>query len=87
MHNLMSQRAEQEFYDEIDEILKNQPDQWHALTTDQKELRIATDMFRYYVELRRGYVEQGDINVDAAGLPVVFFRGIRLIPINDVLLK
>ena len=83
----MSQRAEQEFYDEIDEILKNQPEQWHALATSQKELRIAPDMFRYYVALRRAYSGQGGIQADASGLPMVFFRGIRLKPLEAILLK
>ncbi|GAB3510032.1 hypothetical protein GCM10027341_47870 [Spirosoma knui] len=79
----ISQRAEQEFYDELDDILKKQSADWQAMDADQKVLTVPADDFAYYVKIRQQSIDQSGsspLEEDADGLPIVFYRDIRLKP-------
>ncbi len=81
---MIPQRAEQEFYDALNSILEKQPDEWVAIAHDQKELLVSPSDFAYYVKIRQQLIDQlgiAQFETDADGLPVVFFRGIRLKPV------
>lgn len=76
--------AVQEFYVELDDLIKGQPDAWQALPAHQKQLPVSTSDFDYYVKIRQQYTERSDITdieTDAEGIPVVFFQGIRVMPL------
>jgi hypothetical protein len=77
-----SQRAEQEFYEELNVRLKSQPDEWQRIPADQKEFLVPPDDFQYYVAIRQDDGPQFYPEVDATGLPIVFFLGIRLKPLD-----
>ena len=77
-------KAVQEFYDELDEILKSQPSEWQAIAADQKVLWVSTSDFDYYVKIGQQFVEQSkttEIELDKDGLPILFFAGIRVKPL------
>ncbi|GAB3542657.1 hypothetical protein [Spirosoma fluminis] len=79
----IAQRAEQEFYDELDDILKKQSAEWQAIDADQKVLLVSPSDFAYYVKIRQQAIDQSGsdpLEKDADGLPIVFYRDIRLKP-------
>jgi len=83
---MIPQRAVQEFYDELFSVMESQPDEWAAMANDHKELRVSPSDFDYYVAIRKQYsdpLKTAPFETDAAGLPIVFFYGIRLKPIGN----
>lgn len=78
--------AVQEFYVELEDLMKGQPNEWQALPAHQKQLPVSTSDFDYYVKIRQQYIdiERSDITeieTDADGVPIVFFQGIRVMPL------
>ncbi len=81
MHRNMTfipQRAEQEFYDELDERLANQPDDWQLLANNQKVFLLPPSDFDYLTKLKQQHQPARPIDRDENGLPILFFRGIRV---------
>ncbi|WP_018619515.1 hypothetical protein [Spirosoma luteum] len=74
------QRAEQEFYDELNDCLKNQPDEWQSVANDQKDFLLSPSDFDYLTQLYQQHQPELPIETDETGSPILFFRGIRVKP-------
>ena len=74
------QRAEQEFYDELNERLANQPGEWQVLVNDQKAFLLSPSDFDYLLKPYQQHQPELPIETDETGLPILFFRGIRVKP-------
>lgn len=74
------QRAEQEFYDELDECLAKQPDEWQALANDQKAFLLSSSDFDYLLKLYLQRQPARPIDTDETGSPILLFRGLRVKP-------
>ncbi|MBC7572260.1 MAG: hypothetical protein H7319_21395 [Spirosoma sp.] len=77
----ISQRAEQEFYEELNERLTKQPDEWKTLANDQKAFLLSPSDFDYLLKLYQQHQPARPIATDETGLPILLFRGIRVKPI------
>lgn len=78
---MIPRRAEQEFYDDLKQIMDSQSAEWRAIAYDKKELLVSPSDFAYYLAIRQQYIDQGEtVPLDTDGLPIVFFHGIRLKP-------
>ncbi|WP_020607328.1 hypothetical protein [Spirosoma spitsbergense] len=75
------QRAEQEFYDELNERLANQPGEWQVLANDQKAFLLSPSDFDYLLKLYQQHQPARPIDTDETGSPILLFRGIRVKPI------
>ena len=75
--------AVQDFFVQLDDLMKSQSDEWQALPTDQKQLRVTASDFDYYLTIRRQFESPADVMIDDAGLPILLFQGIRVVPIAD----
>lgn len=74
------QRAEQEFYDELNDRLANHPDEWQAMPDDQKQFLLPPSDFDYLLKLYQQHQPARPIDTDETGLPILLFRGIRVKP-------
>lgn len=72
------QRAEQEFYEELNDRLAKQPDEWQALPNDKKEFLLSPSDFDYLLKLYQQHQPAQPIATDETGLPILLFRGIRV---------
>lgn len=72
------QWAEQEFYDELDERLASQPDEWQSLANDQKVFLLPSADVDYLIKLKQQHQSALPIDTDLDDLPSLFFRGIRV---------
>ncbi|WP_461070364.1 hypothetical protein [Spirosoma horti] len=73
--------AIQEFFEELNSLLKSQPDEWQATPPDQKELVVSVSDFDYYRTIRQQIEAPSALETDAEGMPILFFSGIRVRPI------
>lgn len=73
--------AIQEFFVELDDLLKSQSNEWQVEPADQKELWVSSGNFDYYLQIRRQYAFPAEIEADEAGLPILLFQGIRVKPL------
>lgn len=74
------QRAEQEFYDELDLRLASQPGEWRVLANGTKTFFLPLADFDYLVHLYQQHQFARPVEQDEAGRPMLFFRGIRVEP-------
>ena len=72
------QRAEQEFYDELNELLANQPDDWQSLANDRKVFLLSSADVDYLAKLKQQHQSARPIDTDLDDFPILFFRGIRV---------
>ena len=77
----ISQRAEQEFYDELDEHLAGQLGEWRSMANHQKVFLLSPSDFDYLTKLYQQHQPAQLIETDEVGLPILFFRGIRVKPL------
>lgn len=74
------QRAEQEFYDELDERLAKQAKAWKEAGNDQNVFLLSPPDFDYLSQLSRQHQPERPMDTDEANLPILFFRGVRVKP-------
>lgn len=72
------QRAEQEFYEELDGRLAKQPDEWQTLANDAKSFFIPPSDFGYLTKIYQQHQPTRPIDTDLDDLPILFFRDIRV---------
>lgn len=70
--------AVQEFFEELNSLMKSQPDEWQARAPDQKELLVSPSDFEYYKKIRQQIEAPSALETDAEGLPILLFSGIRV---------
>ena len=75
------QRAEQELYDELNERLASLPTEWQSVANDQKAFLLPPSDFDYLTKLYQQHQPVRPIDTDDVGLPILFFRGIRVKPL------
>ena len=81
--SIIPTRAVQEFFDELDALIQQQPAEWQAIPAGQKELVVSQSNFDYYLTIRQQYVQPAPIDTDEKGLPILYFMGIRVKPLPD----
>lgn len=74
--------AIQDFYVELDDLTQRQSEEWRATPVDQKELLVSPSDFAYYVAISQQNAEPAQVSTDDAGMPMVYFTGIRVKPLS-----
>ena len=73
--------AVQEFFVELDDLMKSQSNEWQAKAADQKELWVSASDFDYYLKIRQQFDLPAGVRMDDGGLPILLFQGIRVKPL------